>query len=97
MLICSRVSCNITIPTPWKCGEVPTPWICAKGPTPWKHRKLCLSVIGYHPPQRFLLREVKEKFLHRRSVERVLYLGSMDDCTDPLLGIKYQNDSRNKR
>ena len=33
-----------------------------------------------------------EKFLHRGSVEKVLYSGSMDDCADPLLGIEHHND-----
>ena len=32
-----------------------------------------------------------EKFLHHGSVERVLYCGSMDDYTDPLLGIEHHN------
>ena len=32
-----------------------------------------------------------EKFLHRGSVERVLYHESMDDCTDLLLVIKHHN------
>ena len=32
-----------------------------------------------------------EKFLHRGSVQMVLYGGSMDNCTDPLLGIKHHN------
>ena len=32
-----------------------------------------------------------EKFLHRESVERVLHRGSIEDCTDPLLGIKHHN------
>jgi len=36
-------------------------------------------------------REVK--FLHRGSVERVLHHGSIEDCVDPLLSIKHQNDS----
>ena len=35
----------------------------------------------------------REKFLHRGSVERVLYHESMEDCADPLLGIKHHNDS----
>ena len=34
-----------------------------------------------------------EKFLHCGSVERVRCCGSMDDCADPLLGIKHHNDS----
>ena len=34
-----------------------------------------------------------EKFLNRGSAERVLYHRSVDDCADPLLGIKYHNDS----
>nr|POE76415.1 hypothetical protein CFP56_19862 [Quercus suber] len=34
-----------------------------------------------------------EKFLHHGSVERVLHCGNMDDCFDPLLGIKHHNDS----
>ena len=34
-----------------------------------------------------------EKFLHRGSAERVLHLGSMDDCANPLLGIEHHNDS----
>ena len=34
-----------------------------------------------------------EKFLPRGSAERVLYRGSMEECTDPLLGIKHHNDS----
>ena len=32
-----------------------------------------------------------EKFLHRRSVERFLYRGSIVDCADSLLGIKHHN------
>ena len=28
-----------------------------------------------------------ENFLHRESVEKVLYRGSMENCADPLLGI----------
>ena len=38
-----------------------------------------------------------EKFLHRGSVERVLYCGSIDNYADPLLGIKHHNNSQNKR
>ena len=34
-----------------------------------------------------------EKFLYCGSVERVPYLGSMDNYADPLLGIKLHNDS----
>ena len=30
-----------------------------------------------------------EKFLNRGSAERVLYHRSVDDCADPLLGIKH--------
>ena len=33
-----------------------------------------------------------EKFLHGGSVERVLHRGSLEDCADPLLGIKHHND-----
>nr|POE76416.1 hypothetical protein CFP56_19863 [Quercus suber] len=39
------------------------------------------------------LRTRKEKFLHRKSVEKVLYCGSMEDCADLLLGIEHHNDS----
>ena len=39
----------------------------------------------------------EEKFLHRESVGRLLYNGSIEDCADPLLGIKHYNDSSNKR
>ena len=42
----------------------------------------------------FRIRE--DKFLHRRSVGRVLYHGSIKDCADLLLGIKHHNDSLNK-
>ena len=35
----------------------------------------------------------KDKFLHRGSVEMVLYHGSMDDCANLLLGIEHHNDS----
>nr|POF25098.1 hypothetical protein CFP56_59167 [Quercus suber] len=35
----------------------------------------------------------EEKFLHRGSLERVLYRGSMDVCVDPLLDITHHNDS----
>ena len=38
-------------------------------------------------------RKRKEKFLHCGSVERVLRLGSIEDCANPLLGIKHHNDS----
>ena len=33
------------------------------------------------------------EFLHHGSVGRVLHLGSMDNYTDPLLGIEHRNDS----
>ena len=36
-------------------------------------------------------REVK--FQHRGSVEKVLYRRSVDDCANPLLGIKLHNNS----
>ena len=42
------------------------------------------------------LRIREDKFLHRRSVGRVLYHGSIKDCADLLLGIKHYNDSSNK-
>ena len=32
-----------------------------------------------------------EKFLHRGIVERVLHHGSIEDCVNPLLGIKDHN------
>ena len=35
----------------------------------------------------------EEKFLYRRSVERVLHRGSIKDCAGPFLGINHQNDS----
>ena len=35
----------------------------------------------------------EEKFLHRRSVERDVHCGSIEDCANPLLGIKHHNDS----
>ena len=35
----------------------------------------------------------EEKFLHRRSVQRVLRRESIKDCASPLLGIKHHNDS----
>ena len=35
----------------------------------------------------------EEKFLHHESVERVLYLGSIEDYANPLSGIKHYNDS----
>ena len=38
-----------------------------------------------------------EKFLHRGSVEKVLRHESVEDCADPLLGIKDHNDSLNNR
>ena len=52
-------------------------------PTPWKYGKVntvwkCGKV---------------EKFQPHESEEMVLYCGSMDDCADPLLGIKHHNDS----
>jgi len=34
-----------------------------------------------------------EKFLHCGSVESILYRGSIEDCANSLLGIKYHNDS----
>ena len=34
-----------------------------------------------------------EKYLHRGNVERVQHCGSKEDCADPLLGIKDDNDS----
>ena len=42
---------------------------------------------------RFLCHGSVGKFLHRGNVERVLHHGSMDDCANPLLGIKHHNDS----
>ena len=33
------------------------------------------------------------KFLHRGSVERALCRGSLDDCADPLFGIKHRRYS----
>ena len=35
----------------------------------------------------------EEKFLHHGSAERVLYRRSMDDCANPLFGIKHHKDS----
>ena len=35
----------------------------------------------------------EEKFVRNGSVERVLHCGSIEDCVDPLLGIKHHNDS----
>ena len=83
--------------TPWKPIDIRTTWKCGKGPTPWSRRRLCLSVVVFRAPYRFLLCEKLEKFLHCGCVERVLYRGSMDDYADPLLGIKYPNDSRKRR
>nr|POF09732.1 hypothetical protein CFP56_21371 [Quercus suber] len=60
-------------------------------PLRWLIRFLCRGIVG-----KFLHRgsvESVEKFLHYGSVERVLYSGSMDDCANPLLGIKHHNDS----
>ena len=34
----------------------------------------------------------EEKFLHHGSMERVLNCRSIEDCVDPLLGIKHPND-----
>jgi len=34
----------------------------------------------------------EEKFLYHGSVERVLHHRSIEDCVDPLLGIKHPND-----
>ena len=42
-------------------------------------------------------RKRDEKFLNRGSMERVLHCGSIEDCVDPLLGIKHHNNSQNKR
>ena len=42
-------------------------------------------------------RKKEEKFLTRGSMERVLCLGSIEDCVDPLFNIKHHNDSYNKR
>ena len=35
----------------------------------------------------------EEKFLHGGRLERVLRHGSIEDCVDPLLCIKHQNES----
>nr|POE76421.1 hypothetical protein CFP56_19868 [Quercus suber] len=48
----------------------------------------CLVSITVMTP-----RAGEEKFLDRGSLERVLQCGSMDDCADPLLGIKHHNDT----
>ena len=39
----------------------------------------------------------EEKVLHRGGVEMVQHRRSKKDYADPFLGIKYQNDSYNKR
>ena len=35
----------------------------------------------------------EEKFLRRGSVEKVLHYGTIEDCANPLPGIKHHNDS----
>ena len=35
----------------------------------------------------------EEKFLYHGTVERILHRGSIEDCADPMLGIKHHNVS----
>ena len=75
-----------------KRGEVPTPCKCGEVPMPCKRKKNVLISFWVSSTE-MSPRIGEEKFLHRRSVQRVLRRESIKDCASPLLGIKHHNDS----